>query len=208
MSAQATTPAVEVATRLADLRARADSAGAWRWLRELAAPAHRGILDTLFAQGRAPESIDGPTDGFFVALRSEPLLDRLLKALASLWMPWQGKSFDSATATGTNRVDVFARWPAKLVWPGYRMDGGPDATTAFGFETRVEPGVADPGVDVLVADYAPVTANPRLIVGHIRDELVELVPDVYLGKVFYRVGGGYLGVGFFALLGHSLDGEA
>ena len=32
-----------------------------------------------------------------------------------------------------------------------------------------------------------------------RDELVELVPGVYLGKILYNTGSGYFKLGYFAL---------
>src|SRR5438445_530922 len=71
---------------------------------------------------------------------------------------------------------------------------------AFEFETAVEPGKIEPAVDVLKIDYAPVAANPRLVIRQIRDELVELVPGTYLGRILWRSRGGrYANIGFFAL---------
>jgi hypothetical protein len=39
---------------------------------------------------------------------------------------------------------------------------------------------------VLKIDYGPVESNPRLIIRSIRDELVQLLPDTYLGKSLWR----------------------
>jgi hypothetical protein len=74
------------------------------------------------------------------------------------------------------------------------------ARAAFDFETAIEPGKADPDVEVLKIDYGPVESNPRFIIRQIRDELVELVPDTYLGKILWRSGEeGYTCIGYFAL---------
>ena len=77
------------------------------------------------------------------------------------------------------------------------------ARAAFDFETAIEPGKADPDVQVLKIDYGPVESNPGLVIRQIRDELVELVPDTYLGKILWRSGEGveesYSCIGYFAL---------
>lgn len=52
----------------------------------------------------------------------------------------------------------------------------------------------------MVIDYANVEANPGLIIRSIRDELVQIVPGAYLGKILVRLPGDkYEMVGFFAL---------
>ena len=57
---------------------------------------------------------------------------------------------------------------------------------------------------VLKIDYEPVTTNPRLVIRQIRDELVELVPDTYLGRILFKVRGGrYANIGYFALRQHA-----
>jgi len=43
-----------------------------------------------------------------------------------------------------------------------------------------------------------VEKNPRLVIRSIRDELVELVPGVYLGKIL-SAGDTYSKIGYFAL---------
>lgn len=211
MSTSGTAPHVEVTGRLSRLRRRAaaDSPGAaqeaWRWLDELSAlagsdrQAAEQELNELFRQGTPPKSIEGPTEGILVATLVQPVVDKLVKAITSVWMPWQGKSFDREQSEGVNRLSGLTRWPAKLLWPLYATKQGPDGRLAFDFETRLEPGVHDPGTDVLVIDYAPVESNPDLVIRSIRDELVEVVPGAYLGKIMYRMGGKYTNIGFFAL---------
>jgi hypothetical protein len=206
------TPTSDIATRLAGLRERAEAdvdgaaREAWAWIEELGdlaksdRVAGEAGLDELFALGRAPKGLDGATEGILVAPLIQPLVDRVAGAITSAWMPWQGKSFDAASARGTNRLTGATRWVAKLLWPLYGTKSGSEGERlAFDFETRVEPGMHDPDTDVLVIDYAPVDDNPRLIIKAIRDELVEVVPGANLGKILYRRGSGYTNIGFFAL---------
>lgn len=200
-----------IATRVAALRAQYSSDpapaadAAWAWiedLQELAAHNRdeaEAALDELFALGHAPKDLSGPTEGILVAPLIQPLVDKVARAITSAWMPWQGKSFDRAAGRGDNRLRGETRWIAKVLWPLYGTKEAPDGRLAFDFETRVEPGELDPGVEVLVIDYAPIDKNPSLIIKSIRDELVEIVPGANLGKILYRRGGGYTNIGFFAL---------
>jgi hypothetical protein len=90
--------------------------------------------------------------------------------------------------------------PAKLLWPRYGMRETEDGRAAFDFLTRVERGMVEPAVDVMVIDYEPVTENPRVLIRQIRDELVQLVPDTYLGRILFKLGEGrYSNIGYFAL---------
>ena len=206
------TPTSDVASRVAELRELAatdveDAARqAWAWIEELGEQAGsdregaEAELDELFALGKAPKGLDGATEGILVAPLIQPLVDKVAGAITSLWMPWQGKSFDAAAGRGNNRLTGETRWVAKLLWPLYGTKQGADGERlAFDFETRIEPGELDPDTEVLVIDYAPVDDNPGLIIKSIRDELVEIVPGANLGKILYRRGGGYSNIGFFAL---------
>lgn len=204
-------PTSDVAARVAELRELAESdidgaaRDAWGWIEELGEQAKadrkagEAALDELFALGKAPKGLDGPTDGILVVPLIQPLVNKVANLITSVWMPWQGKSFDSAAGKGENRLVGSTRWAAKLIWPLYGTKPGPDGRLAFDFETRVEPGMLDPDTDVLVIDYAPVDDNPKLIIKSIRDELVEIVPGANLGKILYRQGGDYTNIGFFAL---------
>jgi hypothetical protein len=202
-----------VERRLDSLRelAQADPVGArdaaWAWIVEAG---HRfredragagAELAELFRAGTPPREIDGPTHGALVTLTLRPAFDRLGAALAALWLPWTGKAFDAAGSRGENLLRRSARWPARLLWPGYRMRETAEGLAAFEFETRVEPGRLDPDVDVLVIDYDPVASNPRFVIARIRDELVEIVPGANLGKILWRRGTGdrYALLGYFAL---------
>jgi hypothetical protein len=202
-----TTTATGVAGRLAGLRdmAATDPARAqnetWAWIEELGSRRDGEQLEALFAQGTPPDGLDGPTDGILVCTLTNPVVDLPIRLLTSMWMPWQGKSFDAANNRGINRMTVSSQIPAKLLFPLYGMKVAPDeGRLAFDFETRVEPGKVDPRVDVLVIDYEPLTENPDLIIRQIRDELVELVPDTHLGRILFKLPNGrYSNIGYFAL---------
>lgn len=178
----------------------------WEWFHVLGAQVARdpaaaeAQLDALFGTGSPPEQLDGATQGILVAPLIHRFADRPLRGLSSLWMPWQGKRFDAANASGDNLLTGGARWPAKLLWPRYATWEQPDGRAAFRFKTYVAPGAVEPRCDVLVIDYAAVEENPGLLIKSVRDELVEIVDGTHLGRILYARGdGGYAKIGFFAL---------
>ena len=181
---------------------------AWSRIGELARRADRdraGVLaelQELFASGRAPADLDGETEGRLVAFAVHPVFDRAVSAVAGLWLPWAGKRFDSAAGRGHNVLERSARLPLRVAWPRYRPREDRGRLAGFDFHTRVEPGALDPGVEVLVIDYAAAPENPRLGVSRVRDELVEVAPGAHLGKMLWRRGGGrHALVAYFALRG-------
>lgn len=160
-------------------------------------------LDELFRSGRPAQGLDGPTDGILVLTTTTGLTDVVLDKLTSVWMPWEGKRFDAGTGTGDNRMTEQATLVGKVLWPLYSMKDSPDGKLAFDFTTYVEAGKEDPDREVMVIDYADVASNPRLIIRSIRDELVEVVPGAYLGKILYRLPTkSYVKLGYFALRTH------
>jgi hypothetical protein len=199
-------PTSETEARLVKLRelAAGDPVAAqnrtWSLIQELGGRKAEGELGELYRLGTPPRGLEGPTEGILVTPLIHPAADFVLRALTGAWMPWLGKSFDAQAAHGYNRLAPSARWPAKLFWPLYGTKPDVGARAAFDFETAIEPGKADPDVEVLKIDYGPVESNPRFIIRQIRDELVELVPDTYLGKILWRSGEErYTCIGYFAL---------
>lgn len=195
-----------VENRIADLRKREDKDEAWRWIADLKeraksdSKAAEAELNEIFKHGGLPSGLHGPTDGILVMTTTNPALDAAVRFITGLWMPWQGKRFDAAAASGDNRMVPSSKLPSKLLWPLYRMKDAADGHLAFDFQTYSDAGKADPDVQVMVIDYADVEANPRLVIKRIRDELVEVVPGTYLGKILFRTSsGGYEMLGFFAL---------
>jgi hypothetical protein len=87
----------------------------------------------------------------------------------------------------------------RAVWRRYTPEYvGPDRVEAFPFRTRVAPGELDPGVDVLKIDY-DFEANPDFMIRRILDELVQVAPGRYLGRVLLRLNGRFRPIGFFSL---------
>ena len=209
VSATATEQSTPIATRVAELRElatsdpRAAQEATWAWFKELGKRRDEEKLGELYLLGEPPRDLDGPTEGILVVPLIQGTVDRAASLLTGAWMPWLGKSFDAAAGRGYNRLARSARWPAKALWPFYGTSDDGDARHAFDFETAIEPGKADPGVQVLKIDYGPVESNPRLVIRSIRDELVRIVPDTYLGKILWRSGDGedatYSCIGYFAL---------
>ena len=193
-------------SRVSDLRKREAVGEAWQWIVDLkeAAKSDRAAaeaqLNSIFKLGTPPTNLDGPTDGILVMTTTNPALDAAVRLVTGLWMPWQGKRFDSMSGSGDNRMVSTARLPSKLLWPLYKMKDAADGKLAFDFKTYKDAGKADPDVQVMVIDYSGVGDNPRLIIRSIRDELVEVVPGAYLGKILFRLPRDrYEMIGFFAL---------
>ena len=179
---------------------------AWSWIVELSKLADtdsdsaESQFNELFRLGTPPEHLDGPTEGILAMTTTNPALDTVTRAVTALWMPWQGKRFDSENATGDNRLTRSTGLVGKLLWPLYSMRDADSGKLAFDFATYVEAGKDDPDRQVMVIDYANVESNPRLVIRSIRDELVQLVPGVYLGKILFNTtGDNYSKIGYFAL---------
>jgi len=178
---------------------------AWAWILDLSerskpdAAAADAELNELFRMGTVPTDLHGPTEGILVMTTTNPKLDSSVRAVTALWMPWKGKRFDSGAGTGDNRLTKSTGLVSKLLWPLYSMRDAEAGKLAFDFKTYVEAGKDDPDLQVMVIDYANVEKNPRLIIRSVRDELVELVDGVYLGKILFSSGDTYSKIGYFAL---------
>ncbi len=193
-------------SRVSDLRNREAADEAWQWIVDLKEKAKsdgaaaEAELDSIFKLDTPPTNLDGPTDGILVVTTTNPAFDAAVRLVTNLWMPWQGKRFNSESRSGDNRMVSSSRLPSKLLWPLYKMKDAVDGKLAFDFKTYNDAGKCDPDVQVMVIDYSDVGDNPRLIIRSIRDELVEVVPGAYLGKVLFRMPQDrYEMIGFFAL---------
>jgi hypothetical protein len=157
-------------------------------------------LNRIFRLGVPPQPpLEGPTRGIFVAPTILRPADLGLRALASAWMPWTGKRFHSATATGDNRLVASARPVARVLFPSYRLEPLDSSSYAgFRFRTYAGPGKVDPDRETLKIDYGS-DENPRLLIRDILDELVQIVPGTYLGKVLLRRKDAWRLLGYFAL---------
>lgn len=167
----------------------------------------RGLaaLRALFRAGLLPEPpLDGRYEGRLLALDIAPGLTRVAEAVTGRYLPWQGKRFLAATATGDNVFDARSRPLARLMWPTYRKyEVKGDSYYAFPFRTSAGFGMQEKDCTVLKIDYDdPV--NPRLTVRRVLDEVVELAPGVYLGQAhLLRWDGRWQLVAYFMLLDES-----
>jgi len=159
-------------------------------------------LNRMFRLGVAPKPVlEGPQDGILVTPTLPAPVTLALRQLTSAWMPWLGKRFDPERQAGDNLLTASARVPARVLWPGYRPEpAGGGRLAAFRFATYVGPGKLDPDRETLKIDYDS-ESNPRPLIRDILDELVQIVPGAYLGKVLLRRGGGddWRLIGYFAL---------
>lgn len=192
MQASTSTGASAARARLEDLAGRMDpGANRSSALRQ---------LDALFRSGTAPDPLpEGFLPGRLIGTSILSPLDALVARIAAAWMPWQGKTFDREAQAGVNRFDASARTPLRVLFPGYRpeRDLG-NLIEAFPMRNRVAPGEVDPDVQVFKIDY-DFDANPRFIIRHIMDELVQIDDGLYLGKILYRTATRFHPIGFFSL---------
>ena len=94
---------------------------------------------------------------------------------------WLGKKFDADSASGINLFD----------------DGGRMSTERQPFKTYYGNGLRDKNLNVLVLDY-DIPENPFWL-RYIRDEIVQVAPNQYLGKLHLRVIGFAFTLGYFEL---------
>lgn len=203
-------PVFHVAERVARLRGRRDTESVrtetWQWILEFKekAAAKRKAADaelgTLFRLGMPPEELDGPTEGVLVTTTSNILLAPAVNVVTRLWTPWQNKRFDSVANAGDNDVPE-SESRSKFLWPLHIVKDAVNNTLAVDFKTSFGPGKVDPDIEVMIIDYSKADLIPGLLVRSIRNELVELVPGVFLGKILVPLPAlsKYETVGYFAL---------
>ena len=99
---------------------------------------------------------------------------------------WQGKEFSVATARGVNLFKT----------KGGGMQGN------YPFKFYVGKGIQEHSLDVIKIDY-DLPENDFWI-RPILDEIVQIAPDVYLGKLYYRLNAHtYFALGYFELQADS-----
>lgn len=141
-----------------------------------------------FAQGRVPAPLP---QGFHPGV-AHVLWDKQT--------PWLGKYFDRQQQLGHNIFTPLGVRILKFASPFYRQfsrneDGN---TRAYYFKTWVGKGKKDGALDVLKLDYA-MPENP-LFIRIILDELVEIAPQQYLGKIHVKLLPGFwISIGYFGL---------
>jgi len=157
-------------------------------------------LNEIYRSGTAPDPLpEGFMPGRLLGMSVQPQLDGVVRRIAALWMPWQGKVFDPDTMTGVNRFLPNVRIPMKVVFPKHV----PEETTAFKveafpFRNRIAPGAVDPDIETFKIDY-DFEANPDFLIRRILDEVVQIAPGRLLGKILFRVGERQHLIGYFSL---------
>ena len=145
-------------------------------------------LNHLFRNAAVPDPApNGRYRGEFIALALTPGLTQLFGGLASLWMPWQGKTFSVAQQHGENVLSKGSYFLARVFNPFYRgfRSDTPKTYRAFAFRTYAAPGLFDEDLTVLKIDY-DLKENPALTVRRVLDELVQLDDGLFLGKAHVR----------------------
>ncbi|MCA9576311.1 MAG: hypothetical protein R3B40_22980 [Polyangiales bacterium] len=198
--------------RLAETSPERSEREGWAWLQELCAPAAHYRLPWLFAQGTAPESPDGDCEGIVMNLHGSSWLvglDRLVRL--GQWLGgigWTGKSFSATAGTGYNRLTKSSRIAATIALPRYAFRTQGDELIGFPFYHALESSpVAPHGMVRSITYDAPEHGNP-LVLPRTRDELVEIVPGVYLGRALLRGRHGWDVVGYFGLRAPRATGAA
>jgi hypothetical protein len=157
-------------------------------------------LDDVFRSGSVPDpSPEGFLPGRLLTMTWRDPADAFVARVGRMYMPWLGKSFDPEASKGVNVLTTNARTPMKVLWPKYVLEREmADRIEAFPFNTRIEQGAVDPGLQVLKIDY-DFSANPKFLIRSILDELVQIDDGVYLGKILFRRKGRFHPIGFFSL---------
>ncbi len=178
--------------RLKELRELADSdlpaarRTTWQWLISLDATRDLDRLETIFHAGLPPE--DGPVgdgEGRSLGIMGSPFLNftHRLERLGQLLggIGWTGKHF-GADGTGHNRLTTTSRIPMFFVMPTYAFARRDGQLNGFTFDHSISPSPRAPHPVVRGITYDnPAYGNP-IMLPRTRDELVEVVPDVYLGR--------------------------
>lgn len=144
------------------------------------------ILERMFLLGTPPRP-NGRYEGELLAMSTGLLSDPFFEWMTRIYLPWHGKTFDAASATGDNVFsdNTWSRATGKLGWPGYRAPSDlPGTVRVFPFVTSVEAGIEDERTPVLKLDYSQAQ-NP-LPVRRIVDEVVALPGGYILGKAHMR----------------------
>jgi hypothetical protein len=179
------------------------AAGYWRAVGMLRLDRPEGLrrLKTCFGSGTVPPPLDGALRGRLITATVGYGVDRPFDAMASLWMPWKGKTFDSLSGQGRNIFVDGVRTTMRFTLPSYHSvtSEGENLCTAFRFEMSVGPSALLPDVDVLRIDYRDVEENPTWPIRQVLDELVAIDAGLYLGQALLHWRGELRRAAWFSL---------
>lgn len=177
----------------------------WDYLRELGNATRRDQLAELFARGYEPDGPHGAMEGLIIGGLFGIPETYLANPLMRIDPTWRGKTFDTTTGTGFNRLSPLSQISLRAVAPlyrGLRRDGA--EVIGFHFRHRIDIAAAAPFNKVRALDYSPAEyRNPSVRtfpIKRTRDELVELIPGLYLGRALLTVSSGERRlIGYFGL---------
>lgn len=205
------TPTQKSTTVLGELRELAETAPtlarrlAWDYLRDLGDRARRDQLAELFARGLAPEGPNGAMEGLIVGDLFGIPEAHLANPLMKIDPTWRGKTFDLTSGTGFNRLSPLGKYSLRAVAPRYRgLRTSGSETMGFGFDHRIDTAAIHPYIQVRALDYSPEKyRNPSVRtfpIKRTRDEVVELIPGLYLGRALLTMPDGEVRlIAYFAL---------
>lgn len=177
----------------------------WEYLRELGAASNHEQLEALFARGWAPEGPDGAMEGLIVGPLYNIPEAYLANPLMKIDPTWRGKTFDAAAGTGFNRLAPIAKLAMPFLAPMYRgLRRLKGEMVGFDFNHAIDTALVEPKVQVRALDYGvPEYRNPSVRtfpIKRTRDEIVELLPGLYLGRALLTMPDGEIRkIAWFAL---------
>lgn len=167
----------------------------WDYLRELGDAGRLEQLAELFAAGSAPDGPDGAMEGLIIGKLFGIPEATLANPLMKIDPTWRGKTFDQASGTGFNRLSRLAIVSLRAVAPlytGLRRSGA--EVCGFDFRHCIDTAAVAPFIKVRALDYAvPEYRNPSVRtfpIKRTRDEVVELLPGLYLGRALLTMPSG------------------
>ncbi|MCV7366284.1 hypothetical protein CRI77_12080 [Mycolicibacterium duvalii] len=177
----------------------------WDYLRELGDRARHDQLAELFARGEAPDGPYGAMEGLIVGKLFGIPEAHLANPLMKIDPTWRGKTFDHESGTGFNRLSPLGKYTLRAVAPlygGLRRVGS--EVLGYGFTHKIDTAAAEPFNAVRALDYSPSEyRNPSVRtfpIKRTRDEIVELLPRLYLGRALLTMPSGEVRlIAYFAL---------
>ncbi|MEB3023536.1 hypothetical protein [[Mycobacterium] crassicus] len=175
----------------------------WDYLQQLGAAGRRDQLAALFERGQAPDGPHGAMEGLIVGNLFGIPEAYLANPLLKIDPTWRGKTFD--TDTGFNRLSPLAKFAMPVIAPGYRgLRRVGSEMVGFAFNHRIDTAAIAPHNQVRALDYSPQEyRNPTFRtfpIKRTRDEVVELLPGLYLGRALLTMHSGEIRlIAYFAL---------
>lgn len=175
----------------------------WDYLRELGKSGRRDQLAAMFERGDTPDGPHGALEGLIVGNLFGIPEAHLANPLLKINPTWRGKTFD--TDTGFNRLAPVALYALRAIAPMYSgLHRVGSEVVGFSFNHRIDTAAIAPYHKVRALDYSPDEyCNPSVRtfpIKRTRDEIVELLPGLYLGRALLTMHSGEIRlIAYFAL---------